>query len=120
MLSRHFGGTYAQSKKISCLPRFAARSYLNAHFDTLMKRCAVTILVYQKADESEPNGPEMGILMHVYGETLENVDTSCLTIHTVASSIVLGSDSEIWHKGPAMALGESLVAIAGNYRKSLP
>ncbi|MFC3166599.1 hypothetical protein [Paracoccus fontiphilus] len=118
LLTRHFGGEYSLSEEISCLTRYDAHSHLGAHLDTPAERCAVTILVYLEADGPDPDGQETGLVLHVYGKERDSVANPRLTIPTVAGSIVLGRGSEIWHERPALAPGESVVAITGCYGRS--
>ncbi|KKL67102.1 hypothetical protein LCGC14_2138340 [marine sediment metagenome] len=115
LLSRHFGGDYALTPEISCLTFYDESGHLGAHLDEPAARCAVTIILYLAADSPDPQAPETGLVLNVYGIERASVGDARLRIPTRAGTLVLGRGSRVWHERPPLGRGESVTAITGCY-----
>ncbi|MQX38098.1 2OG-Fe(II) oxygenase [Roseospira navarrensis] len=119
LLTGLFGGDYVLSEHISCLTRYGPADHLGAHQDSPAEDCAVTIILYLRADSPDPAAPDTGLVLNVYGETRESVARGArLRIPTRPGTLVLGRGSRIWHARPPLKAGESVVAITGCYREA--
>lgn len=116
LLERVFNERFELSEQISCLTCYGSGDHLGAHLDKPASDCAVTIIIYLFGSSPDPDAPDTGLVLNVYGESEDSVGNARLRIPTKAGTVVLGRGSRVWHERPRLKEGEEVIAITGCYK----
>ena len=98
------------SDDASCYTFYRAGDHLGAHQDQKLA-CVATLILYLEAGGPDPDRPDTGLKLKVYGDTLPPDRVAIREIPTRVGRLVLGRGSEVWHERPRLLDGEYVAAL---------
>lgn len=110
LLSAVLDKRLVMSQDASCYTFYRAGDHLGAHQDQEIA-CAATLILYLEAAGPDPDRPDTGLKLKVYGDSLPDDRVAIREIPTRIGRLVLGRGSEVWHERPRLLEGEHVAAL---------
>lgn len=110
-----FGERFLLTEDCSCLTYYKEGDHLGPHLDKPESKCSVTVIAYLIASGPSPRPFNTGLVLHVYGQEMEDICNPRLSIPTKAGALVIGRGSKYWHERPKLEKGEYVAALTGCY-----
>ena len=100
------------SEDMSCITIYEPGDRLGPHLDQPADRCAVTCILYLSCQSPDPDAPDSGLQLKVYGADRASILFPARhSIRTRPGRLVLGRGSQVWHERPALRAGERVMAL---------
>ncbi|MGA7181152.1 MAG: hypothetical protein WBX11_16420 [Thiobacillaceae bacterium] len=98
------------SKDASCYTFYGPGDFLSLHRDRPVE-CVATLIAYLVAASPDPQSPQTGLSLRVFGEQSEKAAEPRLVIPTRIGTLVVGRGSRFWHERPPLQPGEHVIAL---------